>query len=138
MFNQPLFSRPCAVMFSCLRAAAIVACVATAAAAEPSKPSIRESGRKEVVRLVAAEAGASMLPPNYPRTFARPVPTSRFGRQIVAGTAGAVGGLFAGALVGGGLTSIGCRGEDCALPGIVIGAPIGAAAGAVIGALLAR
>jgi hypothetical protein len=130
MFNQPLFS--------CLRAAAIVTCVATAAAAQPSKPSIRESARKEVVRLVAAEASGSMLPPNYPRTFAGPVPTSRFGRQIVAGTAGAVGGLFAGALVGGGLTSIGCGGEDCALSGIVIGAPIGAAAGAVIGALLVR
>ena len=128
MFNQPLFS--------CLRAALIVVCIATAAAAEPSRPSIRESARRNMVRLVAAEASASVLPPNYPRTFAGPIPTSRFGRQLVTGTAGAVGGFFAGTLLGAAIANVnGCPGE-CALRGVLIGAPIGLATGAITAVVL--
>src|SRR5258706_8533241 len=111
---------------------------ATAAAAEPSRPTVRETARKEVVRLVAAEASASVLPPNYPRTFAGPVPASRFGRQIVAGTAGAAGGLVAGALLGAAVANVnGCPGE-CGLRGMLIGAPIGAVAGGITVAILTR
>jgi hypothetical protein len=128
MFNQPLFS--------CLRAALIVVCIATAAAAEPSRPSIRESARKEVVRLVAAEASASVLPPNYPRTFAGPVPKSRFGRRIVTGTAGAVGGLFAGALLGTGIARVSGCPYECALSGMLVGAPVGMVAGAITAVVL--
>jgi hypothetical protein len=107
--------------------------------AETRPVSIAESGRREVARLAAAEASRTVLPPNYPRSFAGPSPSSHFGRQIVAGTAGAVGGLFAGAWIGGAIANAGeCRGEDCFLGGIMIGAPIGAIAGAIAGAVLAR
>jgi hypothetical protein len=83
---------------------------------ESAHVSIAESGRKEVARLAAAELNRSVLPPNYPRSFAGPSPSSRFGRQIVAGTAGAVGGSLAGALIGGAIANAGsCFGEDCAL-----------------------
>ena len=107
--------------------------------AESRYVSILERGRQEVARLAADDLNRSVLPPNYPRSFAGPSPSSHFGRQIVAGTAGGVGGLFAGAWIGGAIANAGeCRGEDCFLGGIMIGAPIGAIAGAIAGAVLAR
>ena len=106
--------------------------------AESRHVSIAQTGRTEVARL-AADLNRSVLPPNYPQSFAGPSPSSRFGRQIVSGTAGAVGGLFAGAWIGGAIANAGeCRGEYCSLGGIMIGAPIGAIAGAIAGAVLAR
>jgi hypothetical protein len=105
----------------------------------PPRASIAETGRKAVVRLVSDDPSHSILSPNYPRSFPRPSPTSHFGRQIVAGTAGAVGGLFAGAWIGAAIANAGeCRGEDCFLSGMVIGAPIGAIAGAIAGVALAK
>jgi hypothetical protein len=52
--------------------------------------------------------------------------------------AGAVGGFFAGTLIGLGVARAnGCTGE-CSLRGFVVGAPIGALSGAISGALLTR
>jgi hypothetical protein len=108
--------------------------------AESRAPSIAESGRTQVARLVHAEAVSSVVPPNYPQSFAGPVPTSKLGRQIVGGTAGGIGGLFAGVLIGVGVErASGCAGqEDCGLRGLMIGAPVGAIAGAIAGATLAK
>lgn len=99
-------------------------------------PSIAESGRLEVARLAGFDANRSVLPPNYPQSFAGPIPVSRFGRKIVAGTAFAIGGSLAGALAGVAIANAGgCRGE-CSMTGLAIGIPVGAISAAVAGIAL--
>ena len=133
-----LFNQPLRAYIRMTAAVAIFGMTSQLAVAQTPHPSIREVARKEVARMAAADARALVLPPNYPRTFAGPVPTSRLGRQVVAGTAGAVGGFFAGMLIGTGVARAnGCTGE-CSLTGLFIGAPIGAVSGAITGALLTR
>ena len=133
-----LFNQPLRAYIRMTAAVAILGMTPPPATAQTPHPSIREAARKEAARMAAADARASVLPPNYPRTFAGPVPTSRLGRRVVAGTAGAVGGFLAGTLIGLGVARAnGCTG-DCSLTAFVVGAPIGAVSGAITGALLTR
>ena len=133
-----LFDQPLCTYVRMTAAVAIFGMTPQLAIAQTPHPSIREVARKEVTRMAAADARASVLPPNYPRIFAGPVPTSRLGRRVVAGTAGAAGGFLAGTLIGLGVARAnGCSGE-CSLRGFVVGAPIGAISGAITGALLTR
>jgi hypothetical protein len=96
------------------------------AGAEESKtvPSIRESVAK--MRFDVPSDYRKTLPR---RTAATTRQTSTAGR-VVAGIAGGVGGMFAGAYVGAALEP-NCRCDDPGLRGIMIGAPVGAILGAI-------
>jgi hypothetical protein len=58
-----------------------------------------------------------------------------WGWKVVGGAIGAVGGLFAGGMLGAALEPD-CHCDDPGLKGALIGAPIGAVAGAIVGVIL--
>ncbi len=63
---------------------------------------------------------------------------SELARKEAVRMATVAGGVFAGMLIGAGVSKAGRCDGDCELPGLLIFAPIGAIAGAVTGVLLAR
>jgi hypothetical protein len=73
------------------------------------------------------------VPTDYRKTLPRRLATTRqtsTAGKVVAGIAGGVGGMFAGAYVGAALEP-NCRCDDPGLRGMTIGAPVGAILGAI-------
>jgi hypothetical protein len=78
------------------------------------------------------------IPPKRAPAGSAAAGRNRLGRQIAWGILGAVGGFFAGGMVGAALEGDSCGCDDPGLMGFLVGAPFGAAAGGITGAILAR
>ena len=131
-----LFDQPLRVYVRMTAIVLIVAITPRLATAEPRRPSIRETARKEVARIVAADPIVLRSAARHPQSFGSFRAKVNTGRRATLITLGMLGGLVGGYYVG---AALGCihSGNECGLTGL-IGAPIGAVAGGITVAVLTR